>query len=437
MITSLSDLLEALKTKEAEVLKRHDIKHGPTIGDMYEGLTRDIVGRGIPGELGLQVVEGFIEGVNGEKSNQADVLIVKGAGREIPYTKKMIWHIKDVLAVFEVKKTLYGDELADAFKKMLRVSQLHQTFEAADGYRGKNIAFAHKNFARATGFYPELADVASLPEPLPRFHRITMMEHLAPVRIILGYDGYVDELGLRKGIIAYMETQEPGADLGIMSLPSLVICRKNSVLKLNGMPYCDRQKDPLGWWNTMASNSENPTRIMLEMLWTKIGTELEVMLPMDDTLNQERLAPFLQQKYFDGEIEGVRQTGFMLNYVERLPDTKLGRQTLTWAPSDADSLETVALLQATHDGSIRCNDENFIQFAAEHETTTTSILESLVHKRLMGWINADKTAARLIEESFTTVFTPSGETLVSDQSGMLDLWTEQLLSARDSRQAKD
>lgn len=54
MITSLSDLIEALRTKEAEVLKRHDVKHGPTIGDMYEDLTRHIVGRAIPSELGLQ-----------------------------------------------------------------------------------------------------------------------------------------------------------------------------------------------------------------------------------------------------------------------------------------------------------------------------------------------------------------------------------------------
>lgn len=407
MITSLSDLLETLRTKEAELLKRHDIKHGPTIGDMYEGLTRDIVGRAIPSELGLQVVEGFIEGLDGEKSNQADVLLVKGEGRKIPYTGKVVWPIRDVLAVFEVKKTLYGDSLADAFTKMLKVSQLHKSFEASGGYGDKNIAFAHKNFARATGFYPKISDVNSLPEPLPLIHFMTVMEHLAPVRIVLGYEGYVDELALRKGISSFLLERGAGPDRGMMSLPSLVVCRSNSILKLNGMPYCDRQDDLGGWWNIMASNAENPTRLMLEMLWTKIGTELNILLPMDDSLNQEKLAPFLRQKYLDGEIDGKMQTGFMMDYVEHLPCDDAAPENSTWEPQDTDVLESVALMHAARDGALRCDDPNFVQFATKHGTTTIAILESLTRKRVMGWLNAEKTIARPIEESFVTVFTPS------------------------------
>lgn len=425
MITSLSGLLEALKIKESEVLKRNDIKHGPTIGDMYEGLTRDIVGRAIPSELGLQVVEGFVEGFDGEKSNQADVLIVKGEGKKIPYTDKGVWPIGDVLAVFEVKKTLYGEQLADAFKKMLKIYQLHKAFAAANGYAGKDIDFAHKNFARATGFYPKLADVSKLPEPLPRIHHITLMEHLAPVRIILGYEGYVDELALRNGIGSYLATKERGPDSGIMSLPSLVICRSNSVLKLNGMPYCDKQDNLNGWWNIMASNAENPIRIMLEMLWTKIGTELEVMLPMDDSLNQERLAPFLRQKFFDGEIEGVKQTGFMVDYIDCLPSANAEENDSTWQPYDTDMVEFVVLMNAARNGTLRCDDQSFVKFANDHRTTTASILESLVRKRVIGWTTAEKTVARPIEESFVTVFTPNGKTAVSDQSEILSLWTEQ------------
>ncbi|MGO4390230.1 DUF6602 domain-containing protein [Variovorax sp. M-6] len=437
MITSLSELLEALRTKEAAVLKRHDIKHGPTIGDMYEGLTRDIVGRAIPNELGVQVVEGFIEGLAGEKSNQADVLLVKGEGRKIPYTDKVVWPIRDVLAVFEVKKTLYGDSLADAFTKMMKVAQLHKAFEASGGYSGKSIAFAHKNFARATGFYPKFSDVSGLPEPLQMIHHITLMEHLAPVRIILGYEGYVDELSLRKGISSYLLGQGPGPDRGMMSLPSLVVCRNNSVLKLNGMPYCDRQDDVEGWWNTMASNAENPTRLMLEMLWTKIGTELDILLPMDDSLNQEKLAPFLRQKYFDGEIDGRRQTGFMMDFIEHLPSVDVEPEDSTWTPHDTNVVESVALMRAAQDGTLRCDDLDFVEFAAKHGTTTSSILESLTQKRVMGWMNAEKTIARPIEESFVTVFTPSGKTVVSDQSGMLSLWAEQQLFTRKPRRSKD
>lgn len=319
---------------------------------------------------------------------------------------------------------------------MQKIYQIHKTFEANNGYAGKNIAFAHKNFARATGFYPKLADVTNLPEPLPRIHHITLMEHLAPVRIILGYEGYADELALRNGIGSYLETKGPGPDSGMMSLPSLVICRSNSVLKLNGMPYCDRQDDLNGWWNIMASNAENPIRIMLEMLWTKIGTELDVMLPMDDSLNQEKLAPFLRQKYFDGEIGGKKQTGFMIDYINYLPNSNAEKNDSTWQPYDTDVVESVALMRAAQNGALRCDDLDFVKFAIDHGTTAASILGSLVRKRVIGWTTAERTVARSIEESFVTVFTPSGKTVVSDQSGMLTLWTKQQLLARDSTHPK-
>jgi hypothetical protein len=54
MITTLAALLEAMRTTEAKVLRKHDIKHGPTIGNMYEGLTRKILSRAIPDELGVR-----------------------------------------------------------------------------------------------------------------------------------------------------------------------------------------------------------------------------------------------------------------------------------------------------------------------------------------------------------------------------------------------
>src|SRR5438105_1073518 len=124
MISTLANLLQGIREAEAKKLGDIDIRHGPTIGDMYEGLTRDILDRAIPPSLDLQLVEGFVEGVNGEQSNQTDIMLVKGKGRPVPYTDSMIWDIRNVLAVIEVKKTLYGDDLADAFGKMWRIAAL-------------------------------------------------------------------------------------------------------------------------------------------------------------------------------------------------------------------------------------------------------------------------------------------------------------------------
>lgn len=44
-IFSISNLLEALAQQENEVLKASGISHRPTIGNMYEGLTADIVNK--------------------------------------------------------------------------------------------------------------------------------------------------------------------------------------------------------------------------------------------------------------------------------------------------------------------------------------------------------------------------------------------------------
>jgi hypothetical protein len=431
MITTLAALLEALRTTEAEVLKKHDIKHGPTIGDMYEGLTREILSRAIPAELGLRVVEGFIEGLDGEKSNQGDVLLVRGDGRQIPYTDKFIWPIQNVLAIFEVKKTLYSDSLKDAFTKMWKVSELHKAFQVAGGYDGKDVSFGHKNFAKLTGFYPKLSQVDNLPDPLPLIHYSMLSEQLAPIRIILGYEGFVDEAGLRKGIIRFLLENGAGANRGFLSLPSLVICRQASVIKSNGMPYYCPLDDYREWWHTMASNSENPTRLLLEAIWTKISAETGLSLPMDDSLNQEKFAPFLRQKFVEVANDGVIQSGFACECFESDPASCSDEQPF-WQPHDADLVEYVTLMRAGQSGFVTIDDPHFQQFAIDHGTTALEILTSLVRKRVLAWTDITQRIARPIENSFATVFTPDGKSIVSDQAGLLGLWIQNEVCASKS-----
>ena len=43
MIKTIADLLRELMVKEAAELDEEPVKHGPTIGAMYEGLARDIL----------------------------------------------------------------------------------------------------------------------------------------------------------------------------------------------------------------------------------------------------------------------------------------------------------------------------------------------------------------------------------------------------------
>ncbi len=105
MIRTIAELLEAFKTKEVEILDKQDLKHAPTIGSMYEGLTHEILKKSLPVNLELQVVSGFIEGKDGELSPQIDCMLVSGEGTVIPYTQNFKYPLAQVIAVLEVKKT--------------------------------------------------------------------------------------------------------------------------------------------------------------------------------------------------------------------------------------------------------------------------------------------------------------------------------------------
>lgn len=429
MIKTLSELLQALRTTEAQILAAQDIKHGPTIGDMYEGLTRDILTRAIPPELGLQVVAGFIEGLDGNKSNQADVLLVRGAGREIPYTGKYIWPIQDVLAIFEVKKTLYGEDLKDSFAKMHKVMDLHREFAASGGYAGKAINFAHKNFAMLTGFHPRVDDVDHLPMPLPLIHHWLELEQLAPVRIVLGYEGYVNEKGLRSGIGELMDKQGDGIDRGFLFYPTLIICREFSVVKSNGLPYYYPLDHHTSWWHTMMSNAENPTKILLEQIWTKINVEMEISLPMDDTLQQEIFSPFLRQKFVQRELDGVMRSGFAEDRFDHLP-SNAPHTPSEWVPHDAEIVESVILMRASASGSVSIDDHGLQSFARKEGTSAEDAVREMVRKRILGWTDASERVARPIATSYATVFTPTGKTVVSEQSSLLSLWALEQIPSR-------
>ena len=80
MIHDISNLLRSFAEREVEVLEAAGIRHAPTVGEMYEGLTADILGRTIPPGLDLKVVSGFAEDHNGKLSNQIDCMLVRGEG---------------------------------------------------------------------------------------------------------------------------------------------------------------------------------------------------------------------------------------------------------------------------------------------------------------------------------------------------------------------
>ena len=85
-IYSISNLLEALAQQENEVLKASGISHRPTIGNMYEGLTADIVNKSLFKGLNLTVARNsFIAG----SQTEYDIILAEGAGVPVRYSGQL------------------------------------------------------------------------------------------------------------------------------------------------------------------------------------------------------------------------------------------------------------------------------------------------------------------------------------------------------------
>ena len=77
MICTVAGLLDSLKQREMELIAHSGIRHAPTIGAQYEGLTMDLLRRMIPEDLGLRVVSGFVEGHDGTLSMRPTCINVR------------------------------------------------------------------------------------------------------------------------------------------------------------------------------------------------------------------------------------------------------------------------------------------------------------------------------------------------------------------------
>lgn len=122
MINTLSDLLKSFVEAEKSVLNKYNIKHRPTIGEMYEGLTMELVNRSIFSGLNLVVsTQSFIEGCDTE----FDVILAEGNGETVPYTTNKKYKPSQVIVVFQVKKTLTSKELRDSYDNLKNVAEVY------------------------------------------------------------------------------------------------------------------------------------------------------------------------------------------------------------------------------------------------------------------------------------------------------------------------
>ncbi len=431
MITSIAAFLQELKDIEAAKLSEEKVTHGPTIGAMYEGLTRDILDRAIPPELNLQIVDGFIEGVSGRLSTQIDAMLVTGEGRKIPHTDGYVWPMQDVIAVLEVKKNLFGADLEDGFNKLRTVMDMHDELIKSKETYDPSILPACNAFALLTGKSPRTKDdIDALSKDLLFIFRYLVSEQLAPVRILIGYEGYTDEYSLRMGLIKHLEKNvKTGVGFGVGSLPNLIICKNNALLKVNGQPYVSPLNDD-GWWPVVVSNGENPLTILVELIWTRLSNQFQAQFPVDDTLKMERLIPLLDARF--GKVGELYGWEYSSSEISRKQLSTI--EPTSWEPRDADENEWVVLHQVARAGEFDVRDKDFRQLAADEGFDPDAIISGLIKNRHLAWCD-DHTVRLTTTENLITVFTPDGRMVAADDgdADLLKLWLLEQLEKKHPR----
>lgn len=326
MINEATELLTAFVQQEENNLIGVDIPHMPTLGKAYEEITKHAINKKfvIPDGLDLNIVSGFIKVGEEQIPNQIDCMLVKGMGLRIGLTDEYICDIENVLAIFEVKKTLNKDDFIDAYEHLAVLRKKYSEYFSnkmdSMGER-PDISVASEIFSKITGRCgPNDYDgIYHLSEEDQILFYSLVIEQLAPVTIIHGYGGYKTEKGLRDSFLEYLDEENYIKNLskkkiekekkkgdktsmirGINSMPTLITSNSFSLVKFNGLPYTFINTNKSDW-AVIASCRENQLGLMLELIWSKISISFDVSMPWGDDDQLEPLVPLLFAKVLKKE----------------------------------------------------------------------------------------------------------------------------------------
>lgn len=420
MINTLSELLKEFIDAERAALDKHDIKHRPTIGEMYEGLTEQLVHKSIFSGLNLTVsTQSFIEGCDTE----FDVILSEGEGEQIPHTLSYRYKAKQVIAVIQVKKTLTSQELSKSYDNLKPVAKVfleNITDMDASLLRDAFKSICHKDIAAYR------KGLLNLQEEY--IYHTLVMDSFLPLRIVLGYNGYKTEEGLRNAFLNFLEDNISTKEKKIygfspMVFPNLIISEGVSLIKLTGCPY----SATLGhiaeeWWEVMGSTHFNPMHIFLEMLWTKLSYRFH-KLPVEifgEDLETEPIVQFLRSKvHLDIEGHPIGWDYEFSDYKEK----ELAQQNnlQEWQPAIIDRVQMIVLQGLGKHHIDITQDKDLESFVIEGGyTSLKDFISTLENLRL---VTLEGNTLKLLTRELVCVYSLDGNIYAADNSdGRLSRW---------------
>lgn len=389
MINTISDLLLELKNKEQVLLDQYKIiKHPGLIGDMYEGLTKEILSKSVFDGLNLNICGGKIINSKGEFSGEIDCMLVVGEGEKIPYTDKFIYKSEKVIAVIQVKKNLFSKDLKDSYENLSSVINVTE-FRDGEAYHGRMLRNSWRTIFKEE--LPNEKDLKDLPIEKEMIYHILLLEAFYPARIVWGYNGFKSELSLRESYADFIGNNSSTdksnliKGFGPKNFPSLIICDNYSLIKANGLPFAFPIIEE-NLWLFYVSSPKNPVYFFLEIIWTRLNYMFGLSSKIfGEDLIIDQFHGFLICKYRERE----RLKGWDMIYIPA--DKEVLEKPLVdkdWAPAFIDKTQYVILSQLIRKGAINCNfDNNIVTYIEENGYTLTSFIESLKQTGLVDTTN--------------------------------------------------
>ena len=423
VIKSSSDLLRELAQHERQKLDEFGVSHRPTIGDMYEGLSRDLLALSVPHGVDLQVVSGFVEDDDGKQSGQIDCMLVTGVGRKIPYTPDSIWNISDVIAVFEIKKTLHKTQLVDAFAHLNTVRDLERPDLLME--RGADLRSVNRVFAQLTGSMPP-QHLSDLSKGDRIFYNTLVREHHGPIRIVFGYHGYKTEKAFRNTLYEYLNDNLMTHGFGVSNFPQLMISGDYTLAKINGEPYVpalngDRE------WTFYMSTALNPLMLVLEYVWTR----LDRLFGLPDEVWGEDLENDILNAYLAGrpDVTDDGQPGWHYTYMSGAPAALVDvAATEPWEPTFLTDSQAVLIGLLCSGAEVKFDNEQLTQeLAASGITDIEAYWASLLQTTLVAR-SVDRTGLVLMPKQCGLAVLPDGQWVAGENNtGRLARWVQKRL----------
>jgi len=432
MIKTIADLLEEIKAKGTELIKKYEIVDHPVlIGDMYEGLTHEILNKGIFEGLNLKIVSGKIKNAKGDVSGEIDCMLVEGEGDKLPFTEKYIYHFLQVIAVIEVKKTLYSNALHDSYSNLKTVIDVSREPEKdGESYIIHALRDAWRSMLRIE--LPKREDLHLYTEEQQYIYHTLLMEAYFPLRIVFGYFGFKTEFSFREAFANFLGSKAekgPARGFGAGSLPNLIICGKYSIVKNNGMPYAMPFSNEEFYWPILVSSHENPINHLLEFIWTRLSYKFNISSSIFGyDFDSEPVHKYINCKlgtYKEGNF------GWMYNYYPFSEQilSEARSEKISWAPKFLSKKQFIVILRLCQNEYINyVNDTEFIQSITEDGESLEEFIKTLVETAL---VYARNNEIRLLTDECQIMILPDGRYCAGEnKNAELARWLNKYMNDR-------